>query len=57
LAVDLKSASLCAKVILPQMLAAKSDAIVNIAAVHADHTFPGYFPCAAAKSGLVGLIR
>jgi len=54
-AVDLKSASLCAKVILPQMLAAKSDAVVNIALVHADHTFPGYFPYAAAKSWLVGL--
>jgi NAD(P)-dependent dehydrogenase (short-subunit alcohol dehydrogenase family) len=56
-AVDLKSAWLCAKVILPEMLAARAGAIVNIASVHADHTFPGYFPYAAAKSGLVGLTR
>jgi len=55
--VDLKSAWLCAKVMLPPMLAAKAGAIVNIASVHADHTFPGYFPYAAAKSGLVGLTR
>lgn len=55
--VDLKAAWLCAKVILPQMLAAKYGAIVNIASVHADHTFRGYFPYAAAKSGLVGLTR
>lgn len=55
--VDLKAAWLCAKVILPQMLAARSGAIVNIASVHADHTFRGYFPYAAAKSGLVGLTR
>lgn len=55
--VDLKSAWLCAKVVLPSMKAAKSGSIVNIASVHADHTFPGYFPYAAAKSGLVGLTR
>ena len=55
--VDLKSAWLCAKVVLPSMFAAKSGSIVNIASVHADHTFPGYFPYAAAKSGLVGLTR
>ncbi len=55
--VDLKSAWLCAKVMLPSMLARKSGSIVNIASVHADHTFPGYFPYAAAKSGLVGLTR
>src|SRR5690606_29746759 len=35
----------------------KAGSIVNIASVHADHTFPGYFPYAAAKSGLVGLTR
>ncbi|QDZ11889.1 glucose 1-dehydrogenase [Devosia ginsengisoli] len=55
--VDLKAAWLCAKVVLPAMLAAKAGSIVNIASVHADHTFPGYFPYAAAKSGLVGLTR
>ena len=39
------------------MLAAQRGSIVNIASVHADHTFPGYFPYAAAKAGLVGLTR
>jgi NAD(P)-dependent dehydrogenase (short-subunit alcohol dehydrogenase family) len=56
-AVDLKSAWLCARAILPDMLAASSGSIVNIASVHADHTYPGMFPYAAAKSGLVGMTR
>jgi len=56
-AVDLKSAWLCSKVVLPAMIAARKGSIVNIASVHADHTFIGYFPYAAAKSGLVGLTR
>jgi NAD(P)-dependent dehydrogenase (short-subunit alcohol dehydrogenase family) len=55
--VDLKSAWLCARAVLPAMIAAKKGAIVNIASVHADQTFVGYFPYAAAKSGLVGLTR
>jgi NAD(P)-dependent dehydrogenase (short-subunit alcohol dehydrogenase family) len=55
--VDLKSAWLCARAVLPAMIAAQKGAIVNIASVHADHTFKGYFPYAAAKSGLVGLTR
>jgi NAD(P)-dependent dehydrogenase (short-subunit alcohol dehydrogenase family) len=56
-AVDLKSAWMCARVVLPAMIAARRGAIVNIASVHADQTFAGYFPYAAAKSGLVGLTR
>jgi NAD(P)-dependent dehydrogenase (short-subunit alcohol dehydrogenase family) len=56
-AVDLKSAWLCAREVLPAMIAANKGAILNIASVHADHTFVGYFPYAAAKSGLVGLTR
>jgi NAD(P)-dependent dehydrogenase (short-subunit alcohol dehydrogenase family) len=56
-AVDLKSAWLCARVVLPAMIDARRGVIVNIASVHADHTFIGYFPYAAAKSGLVGLTR
>lgn len=55
--VDLKSAWLCARAVLPAMIAARKGAIVNIASVHADHTSKGYFPYAAAKSGLVGLTR
>lgn len=57
MSVDLKSAWLCARAVLPGMIARKSGSIVNVASVHADQTFPGYFPYAAAKSGLVGLTR
>jgi NAD(P)-dependent dehydrogenase (short-subunit alcohol dehydrogenase family) len=56
-AVDLKSAWLCARAVLPAMIAARRGVILNIASVHADQTFKGYFPYAAAKSGLVGLTR
>ncbi len=56
-AVDLKAAWLCARAVLPAMIAARSGSIVNIASVHADQTYVGYFPYAAAKSGLVGLTR
>jgi NAD(P)-dependent dehydrogenase (short-subunit alcohol dehydrogenase family) len=56
-AVDLKSAWLCARAVLPDMLAAKRGSIVNIASIHADITYPGMFPYAAAKSGLVGMTR
>jgi len=56
-AVDLKAAWLCARAVLPAMIVAGKGAILNIASVHADQTFKGYFPYAAAKSGLVGLTR
>lgn len=56
-AVDLKPAWLLSREVLPAMIAARKGAILNIASVHADHTFIGYFPYAAAKSGLVGLTR
>jgi NAD(P)-dependent dehydrogenase (short-subunit alcohol dehydrogenase family) len=39
------------------MIAARHGSIVNIASVHADMTYKGMFPYAAAKSGLVGLTR
>ena len=55
--VDLKSAWLMARAVLPAMIAAKGGSIVNIASVHADMTYKGMFPYAAAKSGLVGLTR
>lgn len=55
--VDLKSAWLMARAVLPTMLEARRGAIVNIASVHADMTYKGMFPYAAAKSGLVGLTR
>jgi NAD(P)-dependent dehydrogenase (short-subunit alcohol dehydrogenase family) len=56
-AVDLKAAWLAARAVLPGMITAKAGSIVNIASVHADMTYPGFFPYAAAKSGLVGLTR
>lgn len=55
--VDLKSAWLMARALLPDMIAAGRGAIVNIASIHASMTYPGFFPYAAAKSGLVGLTR
>lgn len=56
-AVDLKSAFLCCRAVLPGMIAARRGSIVNIASIHADMTYPDMFPYAAAKSGLVGLTR
>jgi NAD(P)-dependent dehydrogenase (short-subunit alcohol dehydrogenase family) len=56
-AVDLKAAWLCAKHVLPHMLAAGAGAIVNVSSIHAAATRPGFFPYAAAKAGLAGLTR
>jgi NAD(P)-dependent dehydrogenase (short-subunit alcohol dehydrogenase family) len=56
-AVDLKGAWLCAKHVLPGMIAAGRGSIVNVASLHARLTAAGMFPYAAAKSGLVGLTR
>lgn len=56
-AVDLKGAWLCARRVLPAMVAAKAGSIVNIASIHATLTIAGMFPYAAAKAGLVGLTR
>ena len=55
--VDLKSAWLCARAVLPSMIAARHGSIVNIASLHSCLTARGMFPYAAAKSGLVGLTR
>lgn len=54
---DLKSSWLCAKAVLPDMIAARSGSIVTVASIHASLTSKGMFPYAAAKSGLVGLTR
>jgi NAD(P)-dependent dehydrogenase (short-subunit alcohol dehydrogenase family) len=54
---DLKSAWLCAKHALPHMLPRGGGAIVNVSSIHAAATLEGFFPYAAAKSGLVGLTR
>src|SRR5689334_1374480 len=55
--VDLKSAWLCARAVLPAMISAGRGSIVNIASLHSSLTTRGMFPYAAAKSGLVGLTR
>jgi NAD(P)-dependent dehydrogenase (short-subunit alcohol dehydrogenase family) len=55
--VDLKSAWLGAKYVLPHMREVGRGAIVNVASMHALATLEGFFPYAAAKSGLVGMTR
>jgi NAD(P)-dependent dehydrogenase (short-subunit alcohol dehydrogenase family) len=56
-AVDLKAAWLAAKHVLPYMKRARRGAIVNVSSLHGFATLAGFFPYAAAKSGLLGLTR
>jgi NAD(P)-dependent dehydrogenase (short-subunit alcohol dehydrogenase family) len=56
-AIDLKAAWLTAKHALPHMLDAGGGSILNISSLHGFVTLDGFFPYAAAKSGLVGLTR
>ena len=55
--VDLKAAWLAAKHVLPHMKRAGDGSIVNVSSLHGFVTLEGFFPYAAAKSGLVGLTR
>jgi NAD(P)-dependent dehydrogenase (short-subunit alcohol dehydrogenase family) len=55
--VDLKSAWLGVKYVLPHMREVGRGAIINVASMHAVATLEGFFPYAAAKSGLVGMTR
>jgi NAD(P)-dependent dehydrogenase (short-subunit alcohol dehydrogenase family) len=55
--VNLTSAFLCAKHVLPGMLAAGRGAIVNITSVQALFGFPGYPHYAASKGGMISLTR
>jgi NAD(P)-dependent dehydrogenase (short-subunit alcohol dehydrogenase family) len=55
--VDLKSSWLGSKYVLPHMKEAGGGAIVNISSLHGFVTRDGFFPYAAAKSGLLGLTR
>jgi len=55
--IDLKAAWLGAKHALPHMLDAGRGSIVNVSSLHGFVTLDGFFPYAAAKSGLVGLTR
>lgn len=56
-AIDLKASWLTAKHVVPHMRAARGGAIVNVSSIHGFATREGFFPYAAAKSGLVGLTR
>jgi NAD(P)-dependent dehydrogenase (short-subunit alcohol dehydrogenase family) len=55
--IDLKAAWLAAKHVLPHMKRAGRGSIVNVSSLHGFATLDGFFPYAAAKSGLVGLTR
>ena len=57
MAVDLRSAWLTAKYVVPGMQRAGRGAIVNVSSMHGFVTLKGFFPYAAAKSGLLGLTR
>jgi NAD(P)-dependent dehydrogenase (short-subunit alcohol dehydrogenase family) len=54
---DLKAAWLCAKHALPALEASGHGSIVNISSIHGLMTIKGFFPYAAAKSGMLGLTR
>lgn len=56
-AIDLKAAWLGAKHVLPAMRTAGHGSIVNVSSLHGFVTLEGFFPYAAAKSGLLGLTR
>jgi NAD(P)-dependent dehydrogenase (short-subunit alcohol dehydrogenase family) len=55
--IDLKAAWLCAKHALPHMIGAERGSVINISSLHGFVTLEGFFPYAAAKSGLIGLTR
>jgi NAD(P)-dependent dehydrogenase (short-subunit alcohol dehydrogenase family) len=57
MAVDLRSAWLLAKHVLPGMRKNGRGAIVNISSIHAFASAKGYFPYGVAKAGLLGLTR
>lgn len=57
MAVDLDGAWLCAKAVLPDMIASRKGSIVNIASVHSFQVLKGAFPYGVAKHGVIGLTR
>ena len=57
IAVNLTSMFLCAKHVLPAMMAAKHGAIVNISSIQGLFGFPGYPHYAASKGGIISLTR
>lgn len=57
LAVNLTSMFLCAKEVLPGMVAARRGSIVNITSIQGLFGFPGYPHYAASKGGIISLTR
>lgn len=57
LTVNLTSMFLCAKRVLPGMLAAKRGSIVNITSIQGLFGFPGYPHYAASKGGIIAMTR
>jgi 3-oxoacyl-[acyl-carrier protein] reductase len=55
--VNLKGVFLCCRHVLPEMIARKSGAIVNIASIAAFHVTVPHVPYAASKAGVVALTR
>jgi 3-oxoacyl-[acyl-carrier protein] reductase len=55
--VNLKGVFLCCRQVLPEMIARKHDAIVNIASIAAFHVTVPHVPYAASKAGVVALTR
>ena len=55
--IDLKAAWLAAKQVLPAIKERGYVSIVNVSSLHGFVTLEGFFPYAAAKSGLLGLTR
>lgn len=54
---DLDAAWTCARAVLPEMVARRKGAIVNIASCHSFQIIPHCFPYPVAKHALVGLTR
>ena len=57
MAVDLEGAWRCARAVLPEMIEARSGAIVNIASNHSFQVMKGTFPYPVAKHALIGMTR
>ena len=55
--VNLKGVFLCCRQVLPEMIAGKHGAIVNIASIAAFHVTVPHVPYAASKAGVVALTR
>jgi len=55
--VNLKGVFLCCRFVVPEMIASKRGAIVNIASIAAFHVTVPHVPYAASKAGVVALTR